>query len=92
MQPWDAAHILNALNITSTIRWDVRTLPPTTAASWDGFKIESFGIIIFIGLRQPWFKGTSCFNKLRIQYMIAESVIALGVLQLPLTCRPFFFG
>lgn len=53
MQPWDAAQTPNALKTVSTIRCDVSTLPPTTAAPADGFKIEFSGIIISIGLRQP---------------------------------------
>lgn len=39
--------------MTSTTRWDVSTLPPTTAASGDGSRIEPLGITTRTGARQP---------------------------------------
>jgi len=39
IHPCDAAHAPNAFSMTSTTRWLVSTLPPTTAASGPGAKI-----------------------------------------------------
>lgn len=51
---WEAAQALNALRITSTILWEVKTLPPTTAASFEGHKMLPFGTITCTGFKQPW--------------------------------------
>lgn len=53
MQPWLSAAALNAFSTTSTIRCEVNTLPPTTAAFSEGSRIVPEGTITFIGLRQP---------------------------------------
>lgn len=50
---WEAAQAPKAPRMTSTTRWDVSTLPPTTAASGDGSKIEPLGITTRTGARQP---------------------------------------
>lgn len=52
----DAAHTSNALKMTSTTLWDVRTFPPTTAAFWEGWRIEPGGMMTLIGARQPWLR------------------------------------
>lgn len=56
-QPWLAAHAWKARRITSTIRWEVKTLPPTTAASSEGswqakrcVSIDSAGNFLLIWL------------------------------------------
>lgn len=49
----DAAHTSNALKMTSTTRWDVSTFPPTTAAFWEGCRIDPGGITTWMGARQP---------------------------------------
>lgn len=40
--------------MTSTTRCDVSTLPPTTAASGDGSRMEPLGITTRTGARQPY--------------------------------------
>ena len=45
VHPWLAAHAWNAFKTTSTIRWDVRTFPPHTAAVLDGDSSEPSGIL-----------------------------------------------
>lgn len=50
----EAAHTSNALKMTSTTLWDVSTFPPTTAAFWEGWRIEPGGMMTLIGARQPW--------------------------------------
>ena len=54
VQPCDAAHTSNAKRMTSTIRCDVSTFPPTTAAVSEGSSRQPFGILTFTGLRQPY--------------------------------------
>ena len=49
MHPYDAAQAEKALRITSVIRCDVKTLPPTTAAYADGFKKQPGGTFTSIG-------------------------------------------
>ena len=49
----EAAQVSKALKITSTIRWVVRTFPPTTAAVSDGDKMVSGGMINWTGFKQP---------------------------------------
>ncbi len=50
MQPCEAAHTLKAFKITSVMRCDVRTFPPTTAAFSDGASNEPSSIITSIGV------------------------------------------
>lgn len=50
---WEAAHTSKALKMTSTTLWDVRTFPPTTAAFWEGWRMEPGGITTLIGARHP---------------------------------------
>lgn len=50
----EAAHTSNALKMTSTTLWDVSTFPPTTAAFWEGWRMEPGGMMTLIGARQPW--------------------------------------
>jgi len=45
VQPWLAAAAWKALRTTSTMRWEVNTLPPQTAAVRDGAKSDFFGIL-----------------------------------------------
>lgn len=45
--------------MTSTTLWDVSTFPPTTAAFWEGWRIEPGGITTLIGARHPWEKKPS---------------------------------
>lgn len=51
---WEAAQTPKALKMTSTTRWEVRTLPPTTAASGEGSRMEPLGMTTRTGARQPW--------------------------------------
>lgn len=44
MQPWLAEHAWKALRTTSTMRCEVRTLPPQTAAVREGESKLPFGI------------------------------------------------
>lgn len=44
VQPWLAAQAWKALRTTSTMRCEVRTLPPQTAAVFDGDRSEPSGI------------------------------------------------
>lgn len=53
MQHWLAAVAPKALNITSTKRCEVSTLPAHTAASLDGLSIDPGGTSMVIGLMQP---------------------------------------
>lgn len=48
MHPWLAAHALNAFSTTSTMRWEVRTFPPHTAAVRDGERRDFSGILTVI--------------------------------------------
>ena len=50
----EAAHVSNALKMTSTRRWLVNTLPPTTAASSFGLIIEPSGMMTWIGAKHPY--------------------------------------
>uniref|UniRef100_A0A915IBW9 Uncharacterized protein n=1 Tax=Romanomermis culicivorax TaxID=13658 RepID=A0A915IBW9_ROMCU len=59
-----AAQIPKAPKITSTKRCDVRTLPPTTAACGDGFRMELCGRIIVTGLRQPYKENLGAQRRL----------------------------
>lgn len=73
MQPWDAAHTSKALKTTSTIRCDVRTLPPTTAADSEGSKIDPFGIQTLIGARHPYkMYHIICQFQLPLHYKTGE--------------------
>src|ERR1700761_3557985 len=45
VQPWLAAAAWKAFNTTSTIRWDVRTFPPHTAAVREGANRGFCGIL-----------------------------------------------
>lgn len=45
VQPWLAAHAWNALSTTSTMRCEVSTFPPHTAAVRDGLNSDFFGIL-----------------------------------------------
>lgn len=50
----EAAQVPKALKMTSTTRWQVSTLPPTTAAVSDGSIKLPLGIFILTGAKQPW--------------------------------------
>lgn len=45
VQPWLAAAAWKAMRTTSTMRWEVNTLPPQTAAVRDGAKSDFVGIL-----------------------------------------------
>ena len=45
VQPWLAAAAWKALRTTSTMRWEVNTFPPQTAAVRDGAKRDFLGIL-----------------------------------------------
>jgi hypothetical protein len=50
VQPWLAAQAWNALRTTSTIRCDVSTFPPHTAAVRDGESRDLGGILTIVFL------------------------------------------
>jgi len=45
VHPWLAAAAWNALRTTSTIRWEVKTFPPQTAAVLEGDRRDLGGIL-----------------------------------------------
>ncbi len=67
MQPCEAAQALNALKITSVIRWEVKTLPAATAALSEGASREPSSINTSTGSRQPWFSGMLLSTRQRRQ-------------------------
>lgn len=48
-------------------RWEVRTLPPTTAALSEGERKDLGGMRTLIGFKQPWFRGMSSEMRQRRQ-------------------------
>ncbi len=70
MQPWLAAHAWKHLSMTSVTRWEVSTLPPTTAAVADGLRRDASGIRISTGARHP-LKKIGEFALLRSSSWIA---------------------
>jgi hypothetical protein len=63
-------------------------LPPTTAAFGEGFRIEFYGMMRVIGIKQPELSGIYVFNNDRKQYNTALLVIDEGALVLPITYYP----
>ena len=59
MHPCELAHASNAARQTSVTRWEVSTLPPTTAAVSEGDRKLPSGMMISMGFRHPWFSGIS---------------------------------
>ena len=55
------------LRTTSVTRWEVRTLPPTTAACSDGRRRQPGGMRMVMGVRQPWLSGMSLATRQRRQ-------------------------
>jgi hypothetical protein len=55
-------------------------LPAQTAGPVLGFRNDPLGMLMVIGLRQPWFIGISVPIRRRSVYNIAEWVIAGGAL------------
>jgi hypothetical protein len=53
MQPYEAAQALKTFRTKSVTRYEVKTLPPTTAAFPEGFKKHPSGIWQVIGFKQP---------------------------------------
>ena len=53
IQPYEAAAALKHFKTISVILYDVKTFPPTIAASARGFSKEPFGISILVGFIQP---------------------------------------
>lgn len=53
MHPWLAAQARKHLRMTSVTRWEVSTLPPTTAAVAEGFSRHPLGMRISTGARHP---------------------------------------
>jgi len=53
--------------MTSVTRWEVSTLPPTTAALSLGERKEEGGMSTVMGFRQPWFRGISALMRERRQ-------------------------
>ena len=64
---------LESLEMTSTILWDVSTLPPITAAWGDGFSRQPSGMMTWIGFRQPCIRGKHCQWKWKIIHKGEES-------------------
>ena len=50
---WEAAQVPKALKMTSTMRWQVNTFPPTTAAVSDGSIKLPFRIRTSTGAKHP---------------------------------------
>ena len=69
MVPWLAAGILSgaasakARSRVSTIRWEVSTFPPATAAGGCAFTIVPSGVITEIGRSKPDVAGTSSATR-----------------------------
>ena len=69
MSPGSAA--ASAPSATSTIRCEVSTLPPATAAGGRGFTRDPSGATTSIGAKQPALNGTSSGSRQRIAYVTA---------------------
>lgn len=70
----EAAHTSKAFNTTSTTRWLVSTLPPTTAAVSVGSSTLPGGIITFTGAKQPWGRKNKDFRWAGTERTVAFTV------------------
>ena len=81
MVPWLAAGMIsgtamdNAPSITSTIRWEVSTLPPATAAGKTASSRLPFFVKTLTGLKHPAFTGESFPEIRQSTYKTAERVM-----------------
>ncbi len=74
MQPWLAAHARKHLSMTSVTRWEVSTLPPTTAAVADGLRRDPSGMRISTGARHPLRTMANTYREVRR----ASTMVELG--------------
>ena len=81
--PCEAAITPKAPNNASTIYCDVSTLPANTAAGYSGLIMESFGMMISNGFKQPSFNGMLSSTKHLNTYNTAALTTAVGALKLP---------